>query len=587
MAEASLIFDENGIDKETPLYELYDRFYEGMRKANTVDAPDFSDNPPLTANGEIDVDTINKKMSEYSTILMKNSAYMMANSIISTLNGDGTGGTAGAGFLSRSGDTMTGQLGALYGFQAGYDGSLILETTINADEKKLVKISGGLLVDEDAGITGKLNLSNNGICMSNTNVLFYADNKLNIASGYIKIKGEVSVNGIFKLGQITINDNGLFFNDKEFYHGYNSNKKDVDWNMRDGHIYGALRVDGQTTLYGTLSANNGFSLGANNKSLFYSDQRNGKDDYLQLATDLSLWSGYGIQFDGRYIIKVRGGSDNIVSFSAPGMTLNLGDSDNGVATKRIALQAGIYNYSSDYRIVSEYGDGNFPNSLSAGCGNSGPTVLRTYYKSTDDCGVIFAKKIRLGSSSGPSFNAADSETVVFEAPYIHVTNDIQQTDYIQSSILYRQTNSLFRDQSRAWSASLHFNTDAEFFVFNKPVEATSFSIISEQYKTQLLENALFFGDGIFLEGISDGILHSGNAYFTHSLSSRRFAGGFAGYGWSISQDKTYGNIGATFDELTIRKKMRVYELEVQKSTVTNGSLWVSDSCSGDLVEEIA
>ena len=38
--------------------------------------------------------------------------------------------------------------------------------------------------------------------------------------------------------------------------------------------------------------------------------------------------------------------------------------------------------------------------------------------------------------------------------------------------------------------------------------------------------------------------------------------------------------------LTVRKKMRVYELEVQKISVTNGSLWVSDSCSGDEVVEL-
>lgn len=32
--------------------------------------------------------------------------------------------------------------------------------------------------------------------------------------------------------------------------------------------------------------------------------------------------------------------------------------------------------------------------------------------------------------------------------------------------------------------------------------------------------------------------------------------------------------------------MRIYELEVQKNSATNGSMWVSDSCSGDIVEEI-
>ena len=66
----------------------------------------------------------------------------------------------------------------------------------------------------------------------------------------------------------------------------------------------------------------------------------------------------------------------------------------------------------------------------------------------------------------------------------------------------------------------------------------------------------------------------------------RFASGFAGYGWAIAQDELVGGYSATFDELTIRKKARFYELEVQKHSVTNGALWVSDSCSGDLVEEI-
>ena len=67
------------------------------------------------------------------------------------------------------------------------------------------------------------------------------------------------------------------------------------------------------------------------------------------------------------------------------------------------------------------------------------------------------------------------------------------------------------------------------------------------------------------------------------ISSERFASGFAGYGWAILPNLTTGNIAATFDELTVRKKMRIYELEVQKITATNGSLWVSDNCSGDTV----
>lgn len=72
----------------------------------------------------------------------------------------------------------------------------------------------------------------------------------------------------------------------------------------------------------------------------------------------------------------------------------------------------------------------------------------------------------------------------------------------------------------------------------------------------------------------------------NNIGSVVFSSGFAGSGWGIIQNLLTGNIEATFDGLTIRKKARFYELEVQKQSVTNGSLWVSDSCSGDLVEEI-
>jgi hypothetical protein len=589
MAEASLIFDEDSLDRGSVLYGLYNKFYEGTINANEVELPDFTENPPLDGDGEVDVAAIEAKAKEYSSIQMKNSAYRMASAIMSAFNGDeesGSGGSSGLNFVLRTGDAMSGELRALYGFKAGRGDTVIFETVLEDGENPVAHVSGRLDVDGDIRVTGSLSTGTSGIIISGTNALYFADGCLNMASENIKITGSVEVAGTFKLGEVSISDAGVFWQENEFYHSGNSNKEDVDWSMRDGHIYGMLRVDENATFHQLLSATGGFILGAEGNSLFYSDKTADGKDFIQLSADLSLSHSYGIQFDGKNVLKVRGSSNNIISLSAPGMTLNLGDSDNGTATQAISLQAGIYNYSKDYEIISPYGDGNFPNSLRAGCGNASPSVLQTYYESVDDCGVVFARRVRLGSSSGPALYAPDIEQMAVEVSYLHVDNNVQHTDYIRSSMRYRQTSSLFKDLSLPWSASLHFDTDAEFFTFNKPVEAKNFSIISEHYKTRLLENSLFFGDGIFLEGVTDGILHSGNASFTGDLSSQRFAGGFAGYGWSIGSNRTYGNVAATFDELTIRKKMRVYELEVQKSTVTNGSLWVSDSCSGDLVEEI-
>ena len=102
----------------------------------------------------------------------------------------------------------------------------------------------------------------------------------------------------------------------------------------------------------------------------------------------------------------------------------------------------------------------------------------------------------------------------------------------------------------------------------------------------MIENTLFLNDGAFLEGLSDGIRYAGNAYFDGNLTSQTFASGFAGRGFGIVHDLATGSYAATFDELTVRKKFRAYELEVQKISATNGSLWVSDSCSGDEVIQV-
>lgn len=243
-------------------------------------------------------------------------------------------------------------------------------------------------------------------------------------------------------------------------------------------------------------------------------------------------------------------------------------------------------------MVSFIGDGNFPNSFSAGCYNSGPTVIRTFATDVDNCGVVIPRQLRFDSVSGPMLYG-DGAVLRGAMPYTVNTGSASIIENIPFSMCYGETTSLFKSQNSAWSATLRFDTDAEFFGFEKPVEAIFFSVKSEKYKTRLQENALFFDDGKFLEGVTDGIRHTGNSYFDGSLSSfnpdtgtSSFSSGFAGHGWAIMEDETYGGVHATFDTLTIRKKARFYELEVQKLSVTNGSLWVSDSCSGDEVREI-
>jgi hypothetical protein len=125
-------------------------------------------------------------------------------------------------------------------------------------------------------------------------------------------------------------------------------------------------------------------------------------------------------------------------------------------------------------------------------------------------------------------------------------------------------------------------TGADFVCFDKPVEAKGHVGIDNSF-TRLTGGCLFLSGEHFLLSVADGVKHYGNAYFLENIASEVFSSGFAGSGWAIVHNKTTGNVSATFDELTVRKKMRIYELEVQKINATGGSLWVSDSCRGDAV----
>lgn len=69
-----------------------------------------------------------------------------------------------------------------------------------------------------------------------------------------------------------------------------------------------------------------------------------------------------------------------------------------------------------------------------------------------------------------------------------------------------------------------------------------------------------------------------------SIASTNTVSGFAGQGWQIrTKDNTLGTMD--LDELTVRGKLRVYELLIQQIRATNGSIFVSSSAKVALVTE--
>lgn len=599
------------MDPNSSLYALYTRFYENMVLAASIDTPDIT---PTSA--EIQEDgtlsaayyaRVEAAMASYKEITMKNTAYGDALSIMLSIGGGGGGGGSPIvdGYVARIGDSMLGLLQAKYGFEAGYADTKIFDTAIitenegteNEAEVNVAHVYGRLLVDENLDVTGKIVVGDDGLFFGENQAL-YKDNsgKIVLKGTNIKLDGAIAATGNITRGDIVIASDSIYNGNNVYYHAGNSNIATVDWTAKDLIVAGDAAIAGDSLFGGFLSALHGFSLGADSTALLQSvvvtESDVVVDKYINLKSFVSLDNGTGLKYNSHPILKAYVGSDSNprVDFGAPGMKLYLGASDGATATSRIILQAPIYNYDNTYRIISQYGDGNFPNSFSAGCANSGPTVMQTYYTSASDCGVVFLKNIRLGSSNGPIL-ATDSyeKQAVLTLPHVHVVSSTNTTEHLPVKMYFDDTDSVFADQSLSWSASLNIdldNANAEFFSFKKPVEAPFFSIEGSTYKTKLGENVLFFADGVFLEGVNGGIYHSGNATFSASIGSTAFASGFAGYGWAVMSNLLYGGYEATFDTLTVRKKMRVYELEVQKITATNGSLWVSDACSGDSVTEL-
>jgi len=574
------------IEEGSTLETLYNRLLAGFKSSQDETLPDYTSSDYVIVtkddDGNItysaDETKINASIAEYKDITMKNAAYLLASSIVGSSGSSESGGESGSSgggnnlFVAITGDTMTGKLNAQYGFVTGANGVKIFEVYQTNEENAEDRIS-------IARVTGELHLDAHGLWVNERNVLWYDNDVLRIDAGEdnsIELNGDVSCLGTLKVGDLEITEDGINFDGKDFYHSGNSNKEDVDWTMRDGTVAGNLVVKGTSALGGKLTALGGVDLGVNDTSVLLITE----DKTVSLVGDLDIQYG-GIKFEGDYIINLK--NEKVVSFCAPNRIFNLGDGD----TQQINLQADVYDDDGEYLMMSKFGDGYFPNSFKAGhfLGN---VLIETYKNNTVDAGAVFSRYIRFGNSGGPGFYS-DGIDVSFEGPFVYNTEADGETtavtEYKTTTFGYAASTSLFTPLNKQ-SASLFFTTDADFYVFDKPLEGKKSIGIAES-KTRICDNQLFFGDSVYWQGLDDGVKHYGNAYMVGSIGSVSFSSGFAGSGWKIYENQLTGNISATFDELTVRKKMRVYELEVQKMSVTNGSLWVSDACSGDYAEEIA
>ena len=512
-----------------------------------------------------------------TSVRLKNTAYGFASAIAGAVTGEG--GESGGGllidYLKKTGGDMTGIFRANYGFEAGVANTRILETyseEVTDGEGVVSAIEYGIK------ITGNLKLGGDALYLGGRNVLRYDQYKATAtidASNIDLLSGSVHSTGEWTIGDketgVFISPTSLQIGGNDIYHKGNANLSTVDWVMQNGTVHKDLTVHGATSLNGAFTAKYGVQLGDKGNTLL-----SFSGDDVALSGYLSFLDGFGIRITGKSVLTRE---DESIRLGSIGSDLLLGSDD----TPKIRLFSGISDIDGDCLMLSPYGKACFPGSLTVRH-NYGAELLSSYRVDSNDEGVVIHKNLRLGTADGILITG-DKEQVSISTNVVYEADGVQTIIPHKTSFRHRASTSRYAPQDR-YSETFLVYTDADFVASNVPIEAVGHIGIDGSY-TRLTDGVLYLTETLRLQAVSDGIKHYGNSYFGGTLSSEFFSAGFAGSGWAIQTNRTTGNVIATFDEVVARKKFRAYEFEVNKLSATNGSLWISDSCSGDSVEKIA
>lgn len=502
-----------------------------------------------------------------TSIRLHNTAYGFASAIAGAVGGDGDSeGGVLMEYLRKSGGDMSGLLRAHYGFEAGTENRTLMAAYARED-------GAGVRFPEDIDVRGDILLSGRRVI------------------GYDPEEGRVMVSAAaFDLGDTALTSQasilvgaddcgvriapaGVTIGGNDVFHGGNANRDDADWTMRDAKVAGTLSVAGAVGLSGTLRALHGAELGIEGRRIVLL-----REEEVAASCHLSFGEGYGIRMGGATVLGHTSNTD--VRLSGAGGDLLLG----GEGTNRIRLLSGLMDTDDSYMLLSPHGAASFPGSLSVRH-DFGEVLLSSYRTDSADEGITIHKRLRFGSDAGPYLCGQDGG-VALHGSFEHTLPD---SGTVERTALNTTLRYLFSAADTAADdvpqGILSVGTDAAAVLFDVPVRSVaSFEIAGSA--TRLEGGALYLSEGFFLSAAEDGIVHYGNAYLTGDVASERFTPGLAGEGWAVQRNRTTGSIAATFDELTVRKRMRVYELEVRRTEVVTGALWISHSFRGERAERI-
>lgn len=499
----------------------------------------------------------NPLANEQAIKIINNYALMMSSVIGDAIDAGGGGGSGGGAILSdyvkKSGGVdaiMAGQLTSNNGFMAGIGGANALSFEKNiALARDLANFPASINMQSDLFYGYKKVLSVNG-----TIVEFNKDNEFTGGFDFglspIKTKGDFQVgltpiDGFFTDGEV------VKFKDNDIYHYGNSNLDTIDWRMKNGFVAGTLVVEGEITSKSLLSALYGFKAGVGGVIKLAT-----RTEGIDVVGDIYMGVGTGIisNTNLKHIIKDSGSGNT--SIDASGGNILIGQNN----TVAVRLMTSLTDETGVRNLIDKFGLAKFNWGITGGV--DGVSTFSAISRGTSNAekGTIFYNFIDIANQKT---RIKSNDNFDFE----FITNDIK------TSIGKNSNNS-------------YFSTTATNFIFDKPLYSKNTIGVSES-ATRLENNKVFVGESTaniphYFQNMPDGVKLFGKMYFTDDITTETFSTGFSGSGVSIK----FSDSSITADEITVRKKIRSYETEVQNNSAINGSIWISSSCSGDSVEEI-
>lgn len=503
---------------------------------------------------------------DVTSTMLKNSAYGFAYAISGAVGGEADSSTGVLlNYLKLSGGDLTGYLRANNGFEAGVNNTKVISCYSNSENKFGVHVLGDLHVGSE-----NLFIGNRSVLRYNPQTYQASINAPSLFLDAERIQTQATI----VLGDadkgVLLSSSSVTIVGHEVFHQGNACMDTIDWKMNNAFVSGTLSVKSSSEVKGTLSALYGVNFGDHGTSLLSIS-----NDSIFIQGTVSLMDSCRIQVNGVELLQVM--PQGHIQLGA-GSDLILGNDK----TQHVRLYKKLTDADGEYQLLSEFGDAFFPSSLKVRH-NFGDDLLSSYRVDAQDEGIVIHKRLRFGSHTGLFFESNSDTLMLKGGNTLLDTNDSEMVTN-QVSLKFGLHESALPGNI-VQESNFIIGTTANYILFENQVEVVGKVSISNSF-TRLEKNTLYFNDSLRLAALEDKIKVYGDTLFLGNLNTENFSTGWSGRGWGITNNKTTGSYTATFDDVVVRQRLRAFELEVQSHRVVNGSLWISDSCCGDSVEEV-